>query len=63
MLYIQADGRVSDAKVQKSSGYERLDEAAMREAMKGSWRFIPATQGGVAVATWHPLKITFRLDQ
>jgi protein TonB len=62
-LYIQADGRVSDAKVQKSSGYARLDEAAVREAMKGSWHFFPATQGGAPVPAWHAIKVTFRLQQ
>lgn len=60
-LYVQADGKVTDAKVRKSSGSERLDEAAVREALR-SWRFLPATQGGVPIAAWHPVAVTFRLE-
>ena len=60
-LYVQADGHVSDARVRKSSGSSRLDEAASREALR-SWRFIPATQGGVAIASWHAVAVTFRLE-
>lgn len=60
-LYVQADGKVSDARVQKSSGSERLDEAAVREALR-SWRFLPATQGGTPIAAWHPVAVTFRLE-
>lgn len=62
VLYVQEDGRVGDAKVQKSSGYPRLDDAAVLEA-KRSWRFIPAMSGGKPIASWHPVAVTFRLEQ
>ena len=59
-LYILPNGRVGDAKVQKSSGFPRLDEAAVKEA-KRSWRFTPGTENGQAVAMWHSTKVTFNL--
>jgi protein TonB len=59
-LYILPNGRVGDAKVQKSSGFPRLDEAAVKEA-KRSWRFQPGTENGQPVAMWHSTKVTFNL--
>jgi periplasmic protein TonB len=59
-LYILPNGRVGDAKVQKSSGFPRLDEAAVKEA-KRSWRFKPGTENGQPVAMWHSTKVTFNL--
>mgnify|MGYP003575657943 CR=1 FL=1 len=59
-LYILPNGRVGDARVQKSSGFPRLDEAAVREA-KRSWRFVPGTENGKPVAMWHSTKVTFNL--
>jgi periplasmic protein TonB len=44
---IGADGRAKNAVVAKSSGYARLDEAAVRGAMLA--RFKPATRGGIPI--------------
>lgn len=60
LLYVQENGRVGDAKVDKSSGFPRLDEAAVREA-KRNWRFIPGNEGGKPVAAWTRVVVTFRL--
>ncbi len=60
LIYVQTDGRVADVKVQKSSGFDKLDEAALREA-KRSWRFIPAKEGSTPVAEWGQFAVTFRL--
>ena len=60
LIYVQADGKVSDVKIQKSSGFDKLDEAALREA-KRSWRFIPAKEGNTPVAEWGQFAVTFRL--
>lgn len=60
LIYVQADGRVGDVKIQKSSGFDKLDEAALREA-KRSWRFIPAKEGSTPVAEWGQFAVTFRL--
>ncbi len=61
MLYVLPNGRVGDAKISRSSGHQRLDEAAIREA-KRSWRFIPATSGGQAIASWGTFAVTFSLQ-
>ncbi|HEY6527715.1 MAG TPA: energy transducer TonB [Cellvibrionaceae bacterium] len=56
-LYLNADGKVQDAKVEKSSGFERLDNAAVKQALK-SWKFEPCTDNDKPVACWY--KINFR---
>jgi periplasmic protein TonB len=54
------NGRIDDARVQKSSGYPELDEAAMRTARR-EWRLKPATQDGKPIAIWYPMAVTFNL--
>ncbi|HZF26593.1 MAG TPA: energy transducer TonB [Steroidobacteraceae bacterium] len=60
LIYVQPDGKVGDVKIHKSSGFDKLDEAAVREA-KRSWRFIPAKEGNNPVAEWGQFAVTFRL--
>jgi protein TonB len=59
-LYVLANGRVGDARVVRSSGSSRLDEAAVQEALR-AWRLLPIRENGVAVAGWSNIAITFRL--
>jgi len=60
LLLVDTDGRVKDARVDKSSGFERLDEAAVRES-KSRWRFIPGSQDGKPVEAWTRVAVTFKL--
>jgi protein TonB len=60
LIYVLADGKVGDVKVHKSSGFPKLDEAAVKEARR-SWRFIPAKEGNTAVPDWGQFAVTFRL--
>jgi len=60
-VYVLPNGRVGDARVVKSTGFEELDLAALAEA-KRNWRLIPATRDGVAIAQWHRLRVTFKLN-
>ena len=60
-VYVLADGRVGDARVLRSSGFPRLDQAALDEA-KRKWRLQPATRNGVAFAQWSPLRVVFKLE-
>jgi protein TonB len=46
---INTEGTVTDCKIAKSSGSERLDTAAC-EYVKGHWRWQPPTQEGKPVA-------------
>ena len=59
-ILVGADGHVRDAKVSRSSGFERLDQAALGEA-KQHWRLRPATRNGVGFEQWITLKVVFRL--
>jgi len=47
-VLIGADGLPKSARVLQSSGYERLDEAAMEAVMR--WRFVPGKRDGVPTA-------------
>ncbi len=58
--FVQADGRPSEVKVVKSSGFEKLDEAAVKEVQR-NWRFVPGKEDGKPVAMWHTFAVTFRL--
>jgi len=60
-ILVGADGRVRDAKVAKSSGYDRLDQAAVSEA-KQHWHLRPAARNGVPFEQWLTLKVVFRLQ-
>jgi len=59
LLLVMEDGRVGDAKVDKSSGFPRLDDAALRESRR--WRLIPAKEGDKPVVTWGRFAMVFRL--
>jgi protein TonB len=59
-IYVLDNGKVGDAKILKSSGFERLDEAAVREA-KRAWKFVPATEEGKPIASWVNMAVTFKL--
>lgn len=57
---IDTDGRVVQSKIESSSGYERLDEAA-RQALS-LCRFKPGTVDGKPEKSWHKLKYVWKLD-
>lgn len=60
-LLIDADGRVIQSKIESSSGYERLDEAA-RQALS-LCRFKPGTVDGKPEKSWHKLRYVWKLDE
>ena len=60
-VLIGADGVPQKAEVQTSSGFERLDKAALEAAMR--WRYVPGKRGGVAEAMWYQVPITFNLKK
>ncbi len=59
-LYITADGRVSEATVTSSSGYSRLDDAAVKHARY--WKFTPCVEDGTAVGCWYQTKMVWKLE-
>lgn len=61
-LYVLPNGRIGDARVVRSSGFERLDQSAVDEAKK-RWRLLPATRDGAPIAQWHRLRVKFELKK
>ncbi|NKF22338.1 energy transducer TonB [Solimonas marina] len=59
-LKVGVDGKVTDSRIQTSSGYNRLDEAA-RKALS-LCQFQPAIVDGQKVPAWGALKYTFRAE-
>ena len=60
-IYVGADGLPQKAELRTSSGFERLDAAALAAVMK--WRFKPGTRGGVAEPMWILQPIPFVLNR
>lgn len=60
-LTVTAEGFAKDVRVKQTSGYARLDNAAL-EAVK-RWRFRPARRDGQAVDTEYELPIHFKLKE
>lgn len=61
-LLVTANGRVTDVKLESTSGSDRLDAAAMKHATH-NWAFSPCTESGVAVACRFQAKLVWRLDE
>jgi protein TonB len=59
-VLVQENGRPGEVKVAKSSGFPKLDEAAVKEVQR-NWRFVPGKEDGKPVAMWHTFAVTFRL--
>jgi periplasmic protein TonB len=59
-VLISAEGVPSQAQIHKSSGFERLDQAALETVAR--WRFVPGKRGGVPEAMWFNVPINFVLD-
>jgi len=59
-VFVQPDGRVSDARIVKSSGFEAFDRATLDEARR-RWRLLPATRDGVPYPQWARQRVVFRL--
>ena len=58
---VSADGKPLSIVLKQSSGFARLDEAAMKAVAK--WQFSPARQGDRAVASKVEVPIQFRLEK
>jgi protein TonB len=59
-VYIQPDGRVGEIRLKQSSGYPRLDEAALDAVRR--WRYVPAHRGDEPIAYWYVQPISFSLN-
>ena len=59
-VFISADGRAEKAEIRTSSGYPRLDEAALETVQR--WRYVPGQRAGQPEAMWFNVPIRFVLD-
>lgn len=58
-VFINEQGQPEKIEIKQSSGYERLDEAAINTVQR--WKFVPGKRNGVAEAMWHVVPINFVL--
>lgn len=57
---IEVNGSASQAEIRTSSGYERLDQAALQTVKR--WRYLPGKRAGVPEAMWFNIPIQFVLE-
>ena len=58
-VLVGANGEAQRVELKTSSGFERLDAAALETVRQ--WKFVPARLGGEAVAAWVVVPVTFAL--
>jgi len=59
-VLVQPDGRIGDARIVTSSGYDFFDRATLDEARR-KWRMLPATRNGEPFAQWYRTRVVFKL--
>jgi len=59
-VLIGVDGTARQAEIQKSSGFDRLDQAALATVQR--WRYVPGKRAGVAEAMWFTVPLVFVLE-
>jgi protein TonB len=59
-VLIGIDGTAQQAEIRQSSGFDRLDQAALATTQR--WRYVPGKRGGVAEAMWFNVPINFVLE-
>ena len=59
-VFINTEGRAEQTEIRTSSGYTRLDEAALDTVKR--WRYVPGKRAGTAEAMWFNVPVRFVLD-
>jgi protein TonB len=59
-VLVDVDGRVLESKLVQSSGFDRLDQAAL-DGVKTNYRFAPGTVDGTPAQMWYTFKFTWKL--
>jgi protein TonB len=59
-VLIGVDGLAQKAEIRQSSGFERLDDAAL--ATVKSWHYVPGKRAGVVEAMWFSVPINYVLE-
>jgi len=58
-VHVLASGKPGEIQIQKSSGRDQLDDAALAAVKR--WSFVPAKQGDVALDGWVSVPIDFKI--
>lgn len=56
-ILVKADGTVGEVRIKESSGFKRLDDAAIKAIKR--WRFVPASRAGIAIDYWYEIPFEF----
>ena len=59
-VYVGADGSAQQGEIKTSSGYDRLDQEALRTVLR--WRFVPGQRLGTPEAMWFNVPVNFVLE-
>jgi len=59
-VLIGADGTPQKAEIKQSSGFDRLDQAALTTVMR--WRYVPGKRGGTPETMWFQVPLNFVLE-
>jgi protein TonB len=59
-VLISVQGSAEKAELRTSSGYDRLDQAALETVQR--WRYVPGKRNGEAVTMWFNVPIRFVLE-
>lgn len=59
-VFVSAQGLPEQIEIQQSSGFDRLDKAAVDAVRR--WKFVPGSRNGVAEAMWNIVPINFVLE-
>lgn len=59
-VYVTEDGRAQSVNLKQSSGFDRLDNAAIDSVQR--WRFAAAKQGERLIASWVQVPVKFVLE-
>jgi protein TonB len=59
-VFVAADGSPQQGEIKTSSGFDRLDQEALRTVLR--WRFVPGQRFGTPEAMWFNVPVNFVLE-
>lgn len=59
-VFVAVDGSPQQGEIKTSSGFDRLDQEALRTVMR--WRFVPGQRWGTPEAMWFNVPVNFVLE-
>lgn len=59
-VLVNANGLPEQIEIKESSGFDRLDRAALNAVQR--WKFVPGKRNGVPEAMWNIVPVNFVLE-